>query len=55
MWVRWSYVWDVQTPGAYSVMSRATDEVGRIQSGTPRYNNMQKNFSAIVANAVNIE
>ena len=55
MWVRWSYLWDVQTPGNYSVMSRATDEVGRVQSREPRYNNMQKNFSAIVANDVTIK
>ena len=55
MWVRWSYLWDVQKPGKYSIMSRATDEVGRVQSREPRYNNMQKNFSAIVANEVTIE
>jgi hypothetical protein len=36
-------------------MSRATDEVGRVQSRVPRYNNMQKNFSAIVANEVVIQ
>ena len=54
MWVRWSYLWDVREPGNYSVMSRATDEVGRVQSSEPRYNNMRKNFSAIVANDVTI-
>ena len=54
MWVRWSYLWDVQSPGKYSIMSRATDEVGRVQSSEPRYNNMMKNFSAIVANEVTI-
>ena len=48
-------LWDVQKPGEYSIMSRATDEVGRVQSREPRYNNMQKNFSAIVANEVTIE
>ncbi len=32
----------------YHLMSRATDEVGRVQSHEPRYNNMRKNFSAIV-------
>ncbi len=54
MWVRWSYLWDVAEPGTYSIMSRATDEVGRVQSTEPRYNNMRKNFSAIVANEVTI-
>ena len=48
MWVRWSYRWDARQKGRYHLMSRATDEVGRVQSHEPRYNNMRKNFSAIV-------
>jgi DMSO/TMAO reductase YedYZ molybdopterin-dependent catalytic subunit len=52
-WERWSYVWDAQ-PGQYRVMSRATDEVGRVEPQTPRYNNMRKNFSAIVATDVTV-
>ncbi|HEV2333955.1 MAG TPA: molybdopterin-dependent oxidoreductase [Stellaceae bacterium] len=48
MWVRWSYRWDARAKGRYHLMSRATDEVGRVQSHEPRYNNMRKNFSAIV-------
>jgi DMSO/TMAO reductase YedYZ molybdopterin-dependent catalytic subunit len=47
MWVRWSYLWDAQ-PGQYHIMSRATDEIGRVQPRQPRYNNMRKNFNAIV-------
>lgn len=47
LWVRWSWVWDAP-PGQYRVMSRATDEVGRVEPQTPRYNFMRKNFSAIV-------
>jgi DMSO/TMAO reductase YedYZ molybdopterin-dependent catalytic subunit len=47
LWRRWSYVWEAQ-PGQYQIMSRATDEVGRVEPQTPRYNNMRKNFSAIV-------
>jgi DMSO/TMAO reductase YedYZ molybdopterin-dependent catalytic subunit len=47
MWVRWSYLWDA-APGRYHVMSRATDEVGRVQPREPRYNNMRKNFNAVV-------
>jgi hypothetical protein len=54
MWVRWSYRWDVRRRGTYSLMSRATDEVGRVQSREPRYNNMRKNFSAIVGQAVTV-
>jgi len=54
MWVRWSYRWDVRRRGTYSLMSRATDEVGRVQSREPRYNNMRKNFSAIVGYSVTV-
>ena len=55
MWVRWSYLWDARRAGKYSIMSRATDEVGRVQSREPRYNCMRKNFSAIVGNDVTIQ
>jgi hypothetical protein len=55
MWVRWSYLWDATKPGKYSIMSRAADEVGRVQSREPRYNNMRKNFSAIVGYDLTIE
>ena len=55
MWVRWSYLWDADKAGQYQVMSRATDSVGRVQSHEPRYNNMRKNFSAIVGNDIKIE
>ena len=54
MWVRWSYRWDVSRKGTYTPMSRATDE-GRVQSREPRYNNMRKNFSAIVGYTVTVE
>jgi DMSO/TMAO reductase YedYZ molybdopterin-dependent catalytic subunit len=54
MWVRWSYRWDVRQMGRYTLMSRATDEVGRVQSHEPRYNNMRKNFSAIVGYSVTV-
>jgi hypothetical protein len=53
LWVRWSYTWDAQ-PGQYSIMSRATDEVGRVEPQTPRYNFMRKNFSAIVATDITV-
>jgi DMSO/TMAO reductase YedYZ molybdopterin-dependent catalytic subunit len=54
MWVRWSYLWEAQ-PGRYQVMSRATDEVGRVQPRQPRYNNMRKNFNAIVGYEITVE
>jgi DMSO/TMAO reductase YedYZ molybdopterin-dependent catalytic subunit len=55
IWVRWSCRWDVRQKGKYILMSRATDEVGRVQSREPRYNHMRKNFSAIVGYPVTVE
>jgi DMSO/TMAO reductase YedYZ molybdopterin-dependent catalytic subunit len=54
MWVRWSFPWDAE-PGQYHIMSRATDEVGRVQPRQPRYNNMRKNFNAIVGYEITVE
>ena len=54
MWVRWSYRWDARRRGAHTLMSRATDEVGRVQSREPRYNNMRKNFSAITGHPLTV-
>ena len=53
LWVRWSYLWEAQ-PGQYAIMSRATDEVGRVEPQIPRYNFMRKNFSAIVATDITV-
>ncbi|HEX2172900.1 MAG TPA: molybdopterin-dependent oxidoreductase [Dehalococcoidia bacterium] len=54
MWVRWSYIWDAREAGTYRIMSRAIDQIGRVQPLVPRYNNMRKNFNAVVANEVTI-
>ena len=54
MWVRWSFCWDVRRSGTYTLMSRATDEVGRVQSREPRYTYMRKNFSAIVGHSITV-
>jgi hypothetical protein len=54
MWVRWSYRWEAPQKGSYTLMSRATDEVGRVQVQEPRYNHMRKNFSAIVGYSVTV-
>ncbi len=53
LWVRWSFVWEAR-PGQYRIMSRATDEVGRVEPETPRYNVMRKNFSAIVSTDITV-
>jgi hypothetical protein len=36
MWLRWSYRWDAHREGTYTLMSRATDEVGLVQLHEPR-------------------
>lgn len=54
LWVRWSFVWEAK-PGQHRIMSRATDEVGRVEPSTPRYNNMRKNFSAVVGVDVTVQ
>ena len=51
MWVRWS-LWEAQ-PGQYHIMSRATDEVGRVQPRQPRNNS--KNFHAVVGYEITVE
>ncbi len=55
MWVRWSYRWDANKSGNYTIMARASDDVGRVQSREPRYNNMRKNFSAIVGYPITVK
>ena len=55
MWVRWSYQWNADKSGDYTLMARAADDVGRVQSREPRYNNMRKNFSAIVGYPITVE
>ena len=54
LWARWYYTWDVQEPGNYRIMSRATDEEGRVQPQTPS-NYLRKNFDGIVPVDVEVE
>ena len=54
LWARWYYPWDVQGPGTYNIMSRATDEAGRVQPQT-RWNYLRKNFDGIVPVEVKVE
>src|SRR6266436_4492477 len=43
MWVRWSYRWDARRRGNYHLMSRATDEVGRVPvAGAPLQQHAQE-------------
>lgn len=47
LWRRWSYVWQVDKPGKYSIKARAYDEAGRMQPQTP-WNFQTKHFDGIV-------
>jgi DMSO/TMAO reductase YedYZ molybdopterin-dependent catalytic subunit len=47
LWRRWSYVWNADKPGKYSIMARATDEEQRVQPQTP-WNFQTKHFDGIV-------
>jgi len=47
LWRRWTFLWNVDRPGRYSIMARATDEAGRVQPQTP-WNFQTKHFDGIV-------
>jgi DMSO/TMAO reductase YedYZ molybdopterin-dependent catalytic subunit len=54
LWVRWSYLWEAETPGAYSILARATDENGRVQPQT-EWNFQRKHFDGIIPTDVIVE
>ncbi|MFL6558070.1 MAG: sulfite oxidase [Bacillus sp. (in: firmicutes)] len=54
-WVSWSYEWRVQEKGMYTIMSRATDSNGRIQSLTPLWNRKGYGYNAIDKIKVKVE
>lgn len=53
LWVRWSWLWEVDKPGQYQIMARATDEAGRVQPVIP-WNYQRKHFDGIVPTDVNV-
>jgi DMSO/TMAO reductase YedYZ molybdopterin-dependent catalytic subunit len=53
LWARWSYLWEVDRPGGYRIMARATDETGRVQPQTP-WNFQRKHFDWIVPTEITI-
>lgn len=54
LWKRWSFVWNAEKSGKYSIKARATDEAGRMQPQQP-WNFQQKHFDGIVPTAIVIE
>ena len=53
LWKRWSYLWNVEKPGNYSIMARAYDEAGRVQS-VPKWNFQLKHFDGIVPSDIEV-
>ena len=53
LWVRWSWLWEVDRPGSYQIMARATDETGRVQPQVP-WNYQRKHFDGIVPTDVTV-
>lgn len=54
LWRRFSYVWNVDEPGNYTLMSRGTDEKGRRQPVT-EWNFQRKHFDGIIPVEIVIE
>ena len=54
LWRRWSYVWNVDQPGDYKLMARATDEEGRTQPQI-KWNFQRKHFDEIIPEVVTVE
>jgi len=47
LWKRWSYLWNAEAPGSYSIMARAHDEAERVQPVT-EWNYQLKHFDGII-------
>src|SRR6185369_950411 len=54
LWKRWSYLWQADAPGDYSIMARATDEKGRAQPQIG-WNYLRKYFDGIVPVHLRVE
>ncbi|MBB6447142.1 sulfite oxidase [Bacillus benzoevorans] len=54
-WVSWSYKWEVQKKGEYTLQSRATDSHGNVQPKKPLWNRKGYGFNAIDRIKVKVE
>lgn len=54
MWVRWAYEWDATESGERSIVARATDEAGRVQSLEPRRNHLKRNYDASIPISITV-
>ncbi len=48
LWSRWSFPHKFKQPGQYTLLARATDEVGRVQPRVPEWNVLRKNFNGMI-------
>ena len=53
-WRRWEYRWPAAVPGAYRVMSRATDSAGRIQPESAEWNALGYGNNGVGEHAVSV-
>ena len=54
-WRLWSYVWKAPKPGDYTLMSRSTDNQGRIQPATAEWNPSGYLYNAIDQVKINVQ
>lgn len=54
-WSRWSYNWDVNNKGEYTIYSRARDSTGRIQPLTAFWNRKGYGYNAVSKITVKVE
>jgi DMSO/TMAO reductase YedYZ molybdopterin-dependent catalytic subunit/alkanesulfonate monooxygenase SsuD/methylene tetrahydromethanopterin reductase-like flavin-dependent oxidoreductase (luciferase family) len=48
LWARWSLPYEFTQPGRYTLLARATDDVGRVQPRVPAWNILRKNFDGMI-------
>ncbi len=53
-WRHWEYFWDVRQPGKYTIMARATDANGRIQTDRAQWNALGYCNNGVIEHAVDV-
>jgi DMSO/TMAO reductase YedYZ molybdopterin-dependent catalytic subunit len=54
-WRQWQYIWDATEKGAYTLMSRATDDNGNEQPVNASWNSLGYGNNGIIEHAVNVD
>ncbi len=55
LWTYWSYEWNANRKGEYTILSRATDSYGRTQPLEPRWNRKGYGYHAVSKTNVKVE